>query len=100
MIPQAMDTPEAPALRSRYLPRLQAEIAALARTAALRLAVARGTRAPGAAAAPHHRLRALEAALRRIDSGAFGRCARCGDFIGHARLEHDPAHPHCDRCAP
>lgn len=40
-------------------------------------------------------LEAIEAALRRIDSRQYGRCADCGRWIRPARLE---TMPYCVRC--
>ena len=42
---------------------------------------------------------ALRAALRRLDEGKFGWCARCGGFIGQARLDTDPAAVICVGCS-
>jgi len=47
----------------------------------------------------HGRLRAIKAALARIDSGDFGWCEDCGDFIGHPRLDVDPCAMRCVSCA-
>ena len=41
----------------------------------------------------------IDAALRRIASGDYGFCARCGDDIGLQRLEFDPTTPLCIACA-
>ncbi|MDF1856744.1 TraR/DksA C4-type zinc finger protein [Pseudooceanicola sp.] len=57
-------------------------------------AMAAGTEARRAA-----RGRALSAALGRIAAGEFGYCDRCGDFIGFARLDLDPAAVRCMSCA-
>lgn len=45
------------------------------------------------------RVRAIDAALARIDSGEFGWCDDCGDFIGQRRLEYDPCLMLCLDCA-
>lgn len=45
------------------------------------------------------RIRALNAALQRLDAGEFGWCNECGDFIGLKRLELDPAVMRCRDCA-
>ena len=45
------------------------------------------------------RIRALEAAIRRIETGEFGFCDDCGDFIGLRRLELDPTLMRCRDCA-
>ena len=41
----------------------------------------------------------VEAALRRLDDGSYGRCATCGDRIASARLKALPAATTCIRCA-
>lgn len=41
----------------------------------------------------------IEAALRRIASGDFGYCIKCGEDIAEKRLELDPAIPTCINCA-
>ena len=41
----------------------------------------------------------IDAALRRIASGDYGFCLRCGDDIGLERLEFDPTTPLCIACA-
>ena len=40
-------------------------------------------------------LRAIEAALKRIESGSFGLCAKCGETISEERLN---AVPHAALC--
>jgi DnaK suppressor protein len=45
-----------------------------------------------------HLLRAIEAALGRIDSGTFGTCARCGKPISDERLEAMPYVTLCIEC--
>ena len=42
---------------------------------------------------------AIDAALRRLDDGRYGRCERCGRPIGEERLAARPAAAHCVRCA-
>jgi DnaK suppressor protein len=42
---------------------------------------------------------AIRAALRRIDAGTYGRCARCGHPIGAARLVALPSATTCVTCA-
>lgn len=44
------------------------------------------------------RLKRIEAALQRIDSGDFGYCAKCGEPIPESRLEIDPISPSCVNC--
>lgn len=45
------------------------------------------------------RLQQLQAALRRMDRGEFGRCASCGRGIEYARLELQPQTLACGTCA-
>ena len=45
------------------------------------------------------RLRAISAALARMDEDEFGYCDECGGFIGFARLDLDPALARCVDCA-
>lgn len=42
---------------------------------------------------------AIDAALRRIDEKEYGYCAKCGEDIASARLEHNPAFATCIECA-
>lgn len=44
-------------------------------------------------------LRAIAAALHRIETGEFGYCVACGEAIAPARLEVVPHAPRCARCA-
>ncbi len=44
-------------------------------------------------------IKALQQALGRIDQGEFGSCLRCGEPIGHARLEANLAVTLCIDCA-
>ena len=48
----------------------------------------------------HGRIRALEAAIRRLEEGEFGWCEDCGEFIGQKRLDLDPTLVRCRDCAP
>ena len=43
-------------------------------------------------------LRNIQAALRRIESGAFGTCTNCEEAIGRNRLAAVPWTPLCIRC--
>ncbi|HEX6546187.1 MAG TPA: TraR/DksA C4-type zinc finger protein [Bryobacteraceae bacterium] len=43
-------------------------------------------------------LRQVEAALGRVESGAYGICLRCEDEIGQRRLEALPWAPFCVEC--
>ena len=42
---------------------------------------------------------AIDAALGRLEAGRYGRCERCGQPIGEARLAARPAAVTCVRCA-
>ncbi len=44
-------------------------------------------------------LRAIEAALKRIEAGTFGECVNCGEDISAQRLEVVPHAPLCQNCA-
>lgn len=43
----------------------------------------------------HLELRRIDAALKRLQDGAFGDCVTCEKPIGHERLMLDPATPFC-----
>jgi len=45
------------------------------------------------------RIRAIEAALKRIGQDEFGWCDWCGEVIGQQRLALDPTIVHCIGCA-
>jgi RNA polymerase-binding transcription factor DksA len=45
-------------------------------------------------------LRAIKAALARIETGDYGRCQVCGSHISAARLDILPDTPFCKDCAP
>lgn len=45
------------------------------------------------------RLKAIEAALRRIDGDEFGWCEACGEEIPAGRLDLDPCAARCVGCA-
>jgi RNA polymerase-binding transcription factor DksA len=45
-------------------------------------------------------LEQLEAAMRQLDDGSYGRCASCGSAIGFAALMADPLATACLRCRP
>ncbi len=114
-----MTEPSPDDLRSRFLPRLRDELDALRRaseqTAETRKPVELDQQSVGrlsrmdamqqqamAAAQEtrrHARIRALEAALRRLEGDDFGWCAVCGGFIGEKRLEVDPTIQRCRDCA-
>jgi DnaK suppressor protein len=44
------------------------------------------------------RIKRIDAAIKRIDEGEFGYCARCGEEIAERRLEADATAPFCTRC--
>lgn len=44
-------------------------------------------------------IRAIDAALNRIEAGTFGICVRCGDAISPERLRAVPHAPLCQTCA-
>lgn len=44
-------------------------------------------------------LRAIAAALQRIDDGIYGECVACGELISPARLEVVPHAARCQNCA-
>ena len=46
-----------------------------------------------------HEVRAIRAALSRLDSGSYGICMACGDPIAPARLEALPYAVQCIECA-
>lgn len=45
------------------------------------------------------RLAQIDAALRRLADGSYGRCAVCGQPVGAARLAARPVTTTCIRCA-
>ncbi|MGB3147944.1 MAG: TraR/DksA family transcriptional regulator [Paracoccaceae bacterium] len=49
--------------------------------------------------ASQEELRAIEAALVRIEQGEYGYCVRCGDEIDAERLDLIPQTPFCAPCA-
>jgi DnaK suppressor protein len=44
-------------------------------------------------------LRQIDAAIRKLAEGSYGRCERCGQDIGAARLAARPAATRCMSCA-
>jgi DnaK suppressor protein len=114
-----MTDPTAEDLRTAFLPRLREELDALrsasAQTAADRRPVELDQQSVGrlsrmdalqqqamASAQEARRLgriRALQAAIRRIEDEDFGWCSVCGEFIGMRRLELDPTVMRCRGCA-
>lgn len=44
-------------------------------------------------------IRMIEAALKRIESGEYGACEKCGGDISEARLDVVPHAPLCATCA-
>jgi RNA polymerase-binding transcription factor len=49
-------------------------------------------------AAARSALRDIDAALRRIRRGNYGRCPTCGDALSVERLRAVPMTSHCERC--
>jgi DnaK suppressor protein len=114
-----MTDPSDADLAARYRPRLEAERAELTdasdTTRAARAPVALDQQsvgrlsrmdalqgqamAKGIEARRAGRLRAIAAALARIDEAEFGYCEDCGDFIGTPRLDVDPCVMRCVSCA-
>jgi DnaK suppressor protein len=43
-------------------------------------------------------LNSIDEALERIEDGAYGKCARCGEALPEKRLEAVPWARHCIRC--
>ena len=41
----------------------------------------------------------IDSAVKRLDTGTYGRCERCGGAIGDDRLEARPTARTCIRCA-
>ena len=114
-----MDEPGPALLKSMFLPRLREEMLALREaskdTEANRKPVALDQQSVGrlsrmdalqqqamAAAQDarrHGRVRAIEAAIRRLENEDFGWCNVCGEFIDLRRMEIDPAMMRCRSCA-
>lgn len=46
-----------------------------------------------------HEIATITAALKRIDEGSYGDCARCGEEIGEKRLAAMPEAALCIECA-
>ena len=44
-------------------------------------------------------IRAITAALERMDSGEYGQCVKCGNDISSERLDVLPYTPFCKECA-
>jgi RNA polymerase-binding transcription factor DksA len=44
-------------------------------------------------------LRAIDAALKRVELGTYGICVNCGDPIEEERLDAVPHAPRCRNCA-
>jgi len=47
----------------------------------------------------HDKLHAVEAALKRLEIGEYGKCSRCGAEIPEGRLQSVPETPYCLACA-
>ncbi|WP_333830120.1 TraR/DksA family transcriptional regulator [Pararhodobacter sp.] len=116
--PNPDSAPEARALRDRYQPRLTAEAGALRAASGSsgerrpvlldqqsvgRLSRLDAVQQQAMAAAQEvrraGRLRAIEAALLRLEQEEFGWCDDCGDIIGLKRLDPDPLLMPCIACA-
>lgn len=115
----SFDAPTPEVLRARYLPVLQEEAAILRNASDTtsqdrrpvtldQQSVGRLSRmdamqqqamANATEARRNARLRAIDAALRRVTGEDFGWCDDCGDFIGTARLDLDPTLTRCISCA-
>lgn len=44
-------------------------------------------------------IKAIKAALKRLDAGTFGECVKCGEQISVERLDTLPHTPFCRNCA-
>ncbi|MEZ5779743.1 MAG: TraR/DksA C4-type zinc finger protein [Paracoccaceae bacterium] len=113
------DAPTEAELTARYLPRIEAELAALDTESAAtsgdrkpvvldqqgvgrlsRMDALQGQAMASALEVRRSRRRQmLEAARARIAAAEFGWCAGCGGFIGAGRLDVDPAALMCVTCA-
>jgi DnaK suppressor protein len=115
----AADDPGAAALADRYRTRLKDELARLTaassetrddrapveldQTSVGRLSRMDAMQQQAMAAAQdarrQGRVRAIHAALERLETGEFGWCDDCGEFIGWKRLDLDPTLTRCVDCA-
>lgn len=55
--------------------------------------------AQAGSARQQQQLKLISRALERIDSGTFGRCLECDEFVVLARLELEPSVEYCVACA-
>jgi DnaK suppressor protein len=114
-----MNDAQQQALIARYRPRIESELAELEalrqQTEADRAPVALDQQSVGrlsrmdamqgqAMAGASERRRAgqlarLRRALVRMEEGEYGFCAECGEAIAAGRLDADPSHHLCVRCA-
>lgn len=114
-----MADPNEDDLRRRYLPRIQKELHSLRAASDItsddrkpveldqqsfgRLsrmdAMQQQAMAAAQEARRRGRMRALEAAIWRLEEGEFGWCEDCGEFIGQKRLDLDPSLVRCRDCA-
>lgn len=114
-----MPEPTPDDLKAHFLPKMQAELASLRRATEQTVAdrkpveldqqsVGRLSRmdamqqqamASAQDVRRNARIRALDAAIRRLDSDNFGWCDDCGEFIGLKRLDLDPTVMRCRDCA-
>lgn len=113
-----MSEPTPEQLRSRFLPRLREELDELHQASGATIehrkpveldqqsfgrlsrmdAMQQQAMASAVDARRYGRIRAVEAALRRIEGEDFGWCDACGEFIGERRLELDPTTMRCWGC--
>ena len=61
-------------------------------------ATAERTETIGLVESLHAMLKNVDAALERIEEGAYGTCVQCGKQIGEARLEFRPESIYCVAC--
>ncbi|TGD41777.1 TraR/DksA family transcriptional regulator [Pseudotabrizicola sediminis] len=114
-----MSEPTPEQLRSRFLPRLREELDELHEASGATIehrkpveldqqsvgrlsrmdAMQQQAMATALDARRNGRIRALEAALQRLEGEHFGWCDACGEFIGEKRLELDPTIMRCRACA-
>lgn len=114
-----MQEPDPERMKRRYLPRLHEELGALKQASSAtteqrkpveldQQSVGRLSRmdamqqhamAVAQDARRHARIRAVKAAIRRIETDDFGWCDACGDVIGEKRLDLDPTLMRCRGCA-
>lgn len=114
-----MGTPSPQYLKDRFAPVIQSQLAELQAISALsksdraiveldQQSIGRVSRidslqvqamAQAAEARRLSRIRQLQFSLERLQDEEFGYCIECGEFIGLARLDIDPATLRCIGCA-